>query len=85
METPQRKELTREEIAEIVHGIPSIDWERMRYLASLTNTERILEGMRDSEKARAIKCEEFALQFPNETRGEINMRVLQHFTSVRMD
>jgi len=75
----------REKIRELVRGIPPVDWEQLRRFASLSPEDRILEVMRATEAARPIVRDEFAKRYPNETRSEINMRVLRHFTTVRME
>lgn len=84
METPPRVEMTREEIAEIVRGLDPIDWVQLRLIAQLPPEEQIMAGMRAAEFARAIVRGAFMERFPTETRAQINMRVLRHFTKVRM-
>lgn len=77
--------MTREEIAAIVRGIEPIDWVQLRLIAQLPLEKQIMAGMRAAEFARAIVREALMESFPNETRSQINMRVLRHFTDVRMD
>ncbi|TAH52484.1 MAG: hypothetical protein EYC68_06835 [Chloroflexota bacterium] len=85
METTKRVALTREEIAEIVRGLDPIDWVQLRLIAQLPPEEQIMAGMRAAEFARAIVRGALMERFPNETRSQINMRVLRHFTTVRME
>lgn len=85
METTKRVALTREEIAEIVSGLDPIDWVQLRLIAQLPPEEQIMAGMRAAEFARAIVRGALMERFPNETRSQINMRVLRHFTTVRME
>ncbi|MDL1898213.1 hypothetical protein FBQ82_18330 [Anaerolineae bacterium CFX7] len=85
METTKRAELTREEIAEIVRGLDPINWVQLRVIAQLPPEKQIMAGMRAAEFARAIVRGAMMERLPNETRAQINMRVLRHFTDVRMD
>lgn len=85
METTKRAELTRKEIAEIVRGLEPVDWVQLRVIAQLPPEKQIMAGMRAAEFARAIVRGALMERFPNETRSQINMRVLRHFTDVRMD
>lgn len=85
METTKRAELTRKEIAEIVRGLDPINWVQLRVIAQLPPEKQIMAGMRAAEFARAIVRGAMMERLPNETRAQINMRVLRHFTDVRMD
>lgn len=85
METAQKRELAREEIAEIVRQIPPIDWERIWHISSMSFAERVKENMEETETVRADLYAEFAKRFPNETYSEINMRVLRAVTDVRRE
>ncbi len=85
METTKRAKLTRKEIAEIVRGLEPVDWVQLRVIAQLPPEKQIMAGMRAAEFARAIVRGALMERFPNETRSQINMRVLRHFTDVRMD
>jgi hypothetical protein len=84
MEATKRVELTRKEISEIVRGLDPIDWVQLRLIAQLPPEKQIMAGMRAAEFARAIVRGALMERFPNETRSEINMRVLRHFTTVKM-
>lgn len=84
METKKRAELTQEEIAEIVRGLDPIDWVQLRLIAQLPPEKQIMAGMHAAEFARAIVRGTLIERFPNETRAQINMRVLRHFTTVKM-
>lgn len=85
METTKRAELSCEEIAEIVRGLDLIDWVQLRVIAQLPPEKQIMAGMRAAEFVRAIVRGAMMERLPNETRAQINMRVLRHFTDVRMD
>lgn len=79
------KTFDREAIVEIVRGLDPVDWVQLRLIASLPPEKQIMAGMHAAEFARAIVRGAFMERFPSETRSEINMRVLRHFTTVRMD
>ena len=84
-ETTKRVELGREAIAEIVRGLDPIDWVQLRVTAQLSPTDQISTGIRVADFARAIVRGALAERFPDLTRSELNMKVLRHFTTVRMD
>lgn len=75
----------REKIRELVRGLEPIDWVQLHLIARLPPEQQIMAGMRAAEFARAIVRGAFMERFPNETRAQINMRVLRHFTTVRMN
>lgn len=85
IDQPKRAELSREEIAEIVRGLDPVDWVHLRVISKLSPEKKILAGIGTAEFARAIVRGTLTERFPNETRSDINMRVLRRFTPVRMD
>lgn len=85
IEMKEKQELTRQEIVELVRGLDPIDWVQLRLIAQLPPNKQIMASMHAAEFARAIVRGALMERFPNESRSEINMRVLRHFTTVRMD
>ena len=81
----KQPELDRAAIVEIVRGLDPIDWVQMELLARLPPEERILPGMRAQEFARALVRGAIMERFPELSLGEVNMRVLAHFTTVQME
>jgi hypothetical protein len=82
--TRNRPELTDEAIVELVRGLDPIDWVQVRLIAALPPERRIVPGM--CAQAFAMAALRGALQerYPELTRPELNMKVLAHFTPVRM-
>ncbi len=71
--------------AEIVRGLDPIDWTQLRLLARLSPADRMLAALRAAEFAKAAFRGTLALRFPELSQSELNMKVLAHFTSVRME
>ncbi|MGD9101377.1 MAG: hypothetical protein PVF45_12930 [Anaerolineae bacterium] len=72
-------------IEELVHGLDPVDWVQLELLARLSPVERVLVGMRAQDFARAVVRGAFQRRFPHLSRSELNMKVLAHFTPVRME
>ena len=85
MAAANEPELDRAAIAEIVRGLDPVDWVQLELIARLPPEDRILPGMRAQELARAMVRGALMERFPELTPSEVNMRVLAHFTMVRMD
>jgi hypothetical protein len=75
---------TEDEIDAIVRGIAPLDWVQMRLTAALTPAQRIQTAMRAAEFAKAIYRDSLRMRFPDMPLVELNMRVLAHFTRVRL-
>lgn len=84
VETKNPIEPDRAAIAEIVRGLDPIDWVQLRLIARLSPADQIMAGMRAQSFARAIVRGALAERYPNLTRAELNMRVLEHFTPIRI-
>jgi hypothetical protein len=72
-------------VAEIVRGLDPIDWVQLGLLARLTPAQRVLTGMHVAEMAKSAWRGTLAKMYPEISRSELNMRVLAHFTTVRME
>ena len=73
-----------DEIDAIVRGIAPLDWVQMRLTAALTPAQRIQTGMQAQSFAKAIFRGSLKTRFPAMPLDELNMRVLEHFTPIRM-
>jgi hypothetical protein len=72
-------------IEELARGLDPVDWVQLELLARLSPVERVLVGMRAQDFARAVVRGAFQRRFPHLSRSELNMKVLAHFTPVRME
>jgi hypothetical protein len=72
------------DIAAIVRGLDPADWVQIKLLRSLPPEKRIIPAMR----AQAFAMSTFRLvleeRYPNLSREEISLKLLEHFTTVRM-
>ena len=70
--------------AAIVRGLDPADWVQIELLRSLPPEKRIIPAMR----AQAFAMSTFKLtlksRYPDLSESELNMKVLRHFTTVRM-
>lgn len=70
--------------AAIVRGLDPADWVQIDLLKKLPPEKRIIPALR----AQAFAMSTFRLtlesRYPNLSRSEISMKVLKHFTTVRM-
>jgi hypothetical protein len=73
-----------ETIAEIVRHLPPVDWEQVKRLAQMSPAERVLVGIRAAETERAAVREKLSLLYPHLSPSQLNMKVLAHFTPIRM-
>ncbi len=80
-----KPELDDAAIAEIVRGLDPVDWVQVRLIANLPPDRRIVPSMRAQAFAMAALRGTLRRRFPDLTRSELNMKVLAHFTSVRME
>ncbi|GER80315.1 MAG: hypothetical protein DYG87_09995 [Anaerolineae bacterium CFX3] len=70
--------------AAIVRGLDPADWVQIKLLRSLPPEKRIIPAMR--AQAFAMSTFKLALKsrYPELSDSELNMKVLRHFTTVRM-
>ncbi len=76
--------MSKVDTAAIVRGLDPADWVQIKLLKSLPPEKRIIPAMR----AQAFAMSTFKLtlknRYPNLSDSELNMKVLRHFTTVRM-
>jgi hypothetical protein len=73
-----------ESIAALVRGLDAVDWLQMELTARLSPAERVLAGMRAQAFALAALRGTLSKRFPELSLDKLNMRVLVHFTKVKM-
>jgi hypothetical protein len=71
-------------IAAIVRGLDPVDWIQVRLIANLPPDRRIVPGMRAQAFAMAALRGTLRKRYPSLTRSELNMKVLAHFTPIRL-
>ena len=81
----EKRPLIAEDISAIVRGLDPTDWAQMEMLAKLPPAERIIPPMIAAEKVRAELRDKFRKEFPELSLSEINMKVLESLTPVRME
>jgi hypothetical protein len=79
------KKLTPEEISALVNGLNPIDWVQMELLAKLPPGQRILPTLNATLMIRAGLRSAFMKKFPELSRSEINMKILEYLTPIRME
>jgi hypothetical protein len=80
----EKRSLSDEEIAEIVRGLDPADWVQLKLIANLPPERRIIPAMHAQAFAMGtLRCT-LEKRYPSLTRSELNMKVLEHFTTVRM-
>lgn len=75
-----RKPLTPEEISAIVDGFDPIDWVQMKLLANMPPGKRIIPMLQATEMVRAGLRTAFRRKFPDLSKSEINMKILEYLT-----
>jgi hypothetical protein len=75
-----RKPLTPEEISAIVDGFDPIDVTQMELLAKMPPGKRIIPMLQATEMVRAGLRPAFKRKFPELSRSEINMKILDYMT-----
>jgi hypothetical protein len=78
----ERKPLTSEEISAIVDGFDPIDRVQMELLAKLPPGKRIIPMLQATEMVRAGLRAAFMKKFPDLSRSEINMKILEYITDM---
>jgi len=74
----ERKPLTPEEISAIVDGLNPIDWAQMELLAQMPPGKRMQPSLQASAMIRAGLRTAFKRKFPDLSRPEINMKILDY-------
>ena len=77
-----KRPLTSEEISAIVDGFDPVDWDEMELLAKLPPGKRIIPMLQATEMVRAGLRAAFMKKFPELSRSEINMKILEYMTDM---
>ena len=80
-----KRPLTSEEISAIVRGLDPIDWVQMEMLVKLPPAKRIIPPLEAQEFSMEALRGTFRKRFPELSMPEINMKVLESLTPVRME
>ncbi|MBI5838498.1 MAG: hypothetical protein HZB19_00215 [Chloroflexi bacterium] len=81
----EKRTLTSEDISKIVDGLNPIDWVQMELLAKLPPGQRILPALNATLMIRAGLRSAFTKKFPELSKSEINMKILEYLTPIRME
>ena len=84
MNTLSQPILDDEAISAIVRGLPPVDWVQVKLIANLPPARRIVPGLRAQAFAMAALRSTLRCRFPNLSPSQLNMKVLAHFTPIRM-
>ena len=84
MNTLSQPKLDDEAISAIVRGLPPVDWVQVKLIASLPPARRIVPGLRVQAFAMAALRGTLCRRFPHLSPSQLNMKVLAHFTPIRM-
>jgi hypothetical protein len=82
--TRAKPELSDAAITEIVRGLDPVDWIQVKLIANLPPERRILAGMGAMAFAMAALRGTLHRRFPELSQSQLNMKVLAHFTPIRM-
>lgn len=77
-----KRVLTSEEISKIVDGFDPIDWAQVKLVANLPPGKRIIPMLQATEMVRAGLRAAFTKKFPELSRSEINMKILNYMTDM---
>jgi len=80
-----KRPLTKDEIAEIVRGLDPIDWVQVKLLANLRPGRRIVPMLHARAFLMAGLRGTFKRRYPELSISQLNMKVLEHLTPVRME
>jgi len=78
----EKRTLTSEEISKIVSGFDPIDWVQVKLIANLPPGKRIIPMLQATEMVRAGLRAAFTKKFPELSRSEINMKILNYMTDM---
>jgi hypothetical protein len=71
-------------VEELVASLDPPDWVQLRLTASLSPADRTMAAMHAQDFAMSIARGAFSLRFPELTLSELNIKVLAHFTPIRI-
>lgn len=74
----EKRNLTSDEISEIVDGFDPIDWVQMELIAKLPPGKRIIPMLQATEMVRSGLRAAFSKKFPELSKSEINMKILNY-------
>lgn len=80
----EKQVLTSEDISKIISGFDPIDWVQVELLAKLPPEKRLVPGLNAQEFSMAALRGTFRSKYPQLSLPEINMKVLEYLTPVRM-
>lgn len=78
----KKRILSPKEISAIVDGFDPIDWAQMKLLANLPSGKRIIPMLQATEMVRAGLRATFTKKFPELSKSEINMKILDYMTGM---
>jgi hypothetical protein len=81
----KKRPLTPDEISAIVRGFDPVDWTQLELLAKMPPGRRIFPMLHADTLLRAGLRGAFKRRFPELSIAEINMKVLEYLTPVRME
>ena len=77
-----KQTLSAKDISKIVDGFDPIDRMQVKLIASLPPGKRIIPMLRATEMIRAGLRSAFTKKFPELSRSEINMKILNYMTDM---
>lgn len=80
----EKQILTAEDISKIISGFDPIDWVQVELLAKMPPEKRLVPGLNAQEFSMAALRGTFRRKHPQLSLPEINMKVLEYLTPVRM-
>jgi hypothetical protein len=75
-----KRPLTSEEISAIVNGFDPIDRLQMELISKIPSGKRIIPMLQATEMVRSGLRAAFSKKFPELSRYEINMKILEYMT-----
>lgn len=70
--------------AAIVRGLDPADWVQIKLIANLPPEKRVVPAMRAQSFVMSTFKVTLKQKYPDLSESELNMKVLEHFTTVRM-
>lgn len=77
MDTPENRK--------IVDGLDPVDWVQVKLIRDLPSEQRIVPSLRARAFTMAAYRGTLKRKYPKLSRSDLNMKVLSHFTPVRME
>ena len=78
----EKQTLSSEDISKIVDGFDPIDWVQVKLIANLPPGKRIIPMLQATEMIRAGLRAAFTKKFPDLSKSEINMKILEYMTDM---